>query len=500
MRDGTGHAGLQYRGEERVRVGARRVVEVPASRHGRLVWSGGGLDLMGEGLRGRWVCRLGLAEMLLICPGERVRVRSAGDHGCELRLVEFAVHGAGLRQWMYGTGAPVAVRVPGAARMLDALSGAEPAPGWAQPASAAALGEADLAEAAAHFRAQALLYELMAAYLSGVRAQRAASPLLAYAEQVRSQMAARCEQEYNVEEIARGSGVSPHRFYQVFREMTGLTPHKYLTALRLRRALRLLAGEYRSVADVAHAVGYQDELYFSRVFKRELGVAPSAFAQLARTLDVAGVSDGDLAIFGLAARPGPAGTRQGGGVKQADVSEGDLTWRQRVERLGRRLGLEGVAVHWLGLMERRLCHLRGLVRSRLGEAPLIVAAVEEEGLLVFGGRHPGLGDLLYGSAGFTPSAAVRGLRETRLASPGDLAALGCRWALFLLREGRRAGDAEEAWLATTGGEPGVQFLTVPWTGGDDADACERLVEQLTLRLLAQEAADHTRQQGCSIRI
>jgi len=484
MVGGVGLSGVRYRGEQRVAAGARRVVEVPAARNGRLAWAGtGGLILMGEGLRGRWVTPLAQGEMLLICPGERVWARNAGDHVRELRLVEFTVQGEGLRQWVYGIGAPAAVRVPGAERMLDALAAAA-------PSEKAESGEPHLGQVAVHFRAQAVLYELMAAYLAGVHAQTAASPLLAYVEQVRTQMAAHCEQEYNIEVLARASGVSPHRFYQVFREMTGLTPHKYLAAVRLRQALRLLAGGFRSVAEVAHAVGYQDELYFSRVFRRELGLAPSAFAQLARVRAVTGAPEGDLAVFGLSAAA--AVSRRG--------EEETPGWRQRVERLGRLLGLEGVAAHWVALMERRLCHLRGLVRSRLGESPFVVAAVEEEGVRVYGVRHPGLGDLLYGAAGFTPDAAVTGTRELRLSSPGDLAALGCRSAVFLVGNEEMRADCEAAWLAAAGDQPGAHCLSVLWPGQEDAAAYEHLVEQLTLRLIACESAAHTRQKGYSMHI
>ena len=67
-----------------------------------------------------------------------------------------------------------------------------------------------------------------------------------------------------------------------FQEKIGLTPLKYLTALRMKRAKSMLTaggGREHSIAEVAESCGFKDALYFSRVFKKYYGCSPSDFVQ-----------------------------------------------------------------------------------------------------------------------------------------------------------------------------------------------------------------------------
>jgi len=127
--------------------------------------------------------------------------------------------------------------------------------------------------------------------------------------------------------------------------------------------------------------------------------------------------------------------------------------------------------------------------------------VDGNGYRVFGSRHPGLGDLLYISAGFTPCTEVRGMQLAHTDSLAGVAGFGCRAALFLVHGPDRPGLAveweeavrrvdarqEDARGSAAEGAGAVRgdprCLVVGWSGTDDAAAYERLVEDLTLLLL-----------------
>jgi AraC-like DNA-binding protein len=79
--------------------------------------------------------------------------------------------------------------------------------------------------------------------------------------------------EIEFEEVAKKLGVGYRHFRRLFQEATGLAPHQYLLNLRLNHAKRLLAT--LPVAEVAGRVGFADPLYFSRIFKKKVGVAPT---------------------------------------------------------------------------------------------------------------------------------------------------------------------------------------------------------------------------------
>jgi AraC-like DNA-binding protein len=57
----------------------------------------------------------------------------------------------------------------------------------------------------------------------------------------------------------------------------GESPARYLDGIRIRKAQELLIGTSRSVKEISLEVGYRDPLYFSRAFRRKVGLSPKAF-------------------------------------------------------------------------------------------------------------------------------------------------------------------------------------------------------------------------------
>lgn len=75
------------------------------------------------------------------------------------------------------------------------------------------------------------------------------------------------------------AGLTPSSFCRAFKRSTGMTPSGYLSSLRVEKAKELLTSPDpgRTLKQVARSVGFQDELYFSRVFKKNEGVSPSLY-------------------------------------------------------------------------------------------------------------------------------------------------------------------------------------------------------------------------------
>lgn len=86
------------------------------------------------------------------------------------------------------------------------------------------------------------------------------------------------QQPYSLVRLAALFGCKAAYLLRLYRRVTGSTPTHDLIRLRIERAKRLLIGHPAlEVKQVAAAVGYDDPLYFSRLFKKETGAAPSAF-------------------------------------------------------------------------------------------------------------------------------------------------------------------------------------------------------------------------------
>lgn len=81
----------------------------------------------------------------------------------------------------------------------------------------------------------------------------------------------------SVNDIASAVGVSRSWLYRCFMEYAEQSPAMYLRDIRLQRAKSLLRRTELPVQQIAQAVGYEDPLYFSRVFSDYIGCAPSFY-------------------------------------------------------------------------------------------------------------------------------------------------------------------------------------------------------------------------------
>ncbi|WP_025116924.1 AraC family transcriptional regulator [Lysinibacillus fusiformis] len=99
---------------------------------------------------------------------------------------------------------------------------------------------------------------------------------------IRDYIAKNHHQPLTIEHLAIISGLSSSYFGEAFKRAFGQSATDYLTELRIGHAKQLLRDTDLLLREIARKVGYSDEFYFSRKFKKEVGVSPSAFSKLAR--------------------------------------------------------------------------------------------------------------------------------------------------------------------------------------------------------------------------
>lgn len=80
-----------------------------------------------------------------------------------------------------------------------------------------------------------------------------------------------------VAEMAQLVGMGRELFVKNFRTDTGCSPKRFFHRLQIRQAEQLLLGSERNVKEVAEELGFCNEFYFSRFFRKHTGVSPSQF-------------------------------------------------------------------------------------------------------------------------------------------------------------------------------------------------------------------------------
>ena len=71
--------------------------------------------------------------------------------------------------------------------------------------------------------------------------------------------------------------ISAGHLSNLLKERLGMSFSEYITAKRVQKAKELLADERLSVEKVANEVGYKDYFYFTKVFKKAVGISPSKY-------------------------------------------------------------------------------------------------------------------------------------------------------------------------------------------------------------------------------
>jgi AraC family transcriptional regulator len=111
------------------------------------------------------------------------------------------------------------------------------------------------------------------------------------------------ESQLSIDDLARTAILSKFYFSRVFRQTTGLSPGRFLSAIRLQAAKWLLSSTSQPIADVCFAVGYNSVGTFSSRFKFAVGIPPSIYRESGGLISGLRVNKrGDCRIFGAPIR------------------------------------------------------------------------------------------------------------------------------------------------------------------------------------------------------
>lgn len=87
------------------------------------------------------------------------------------------------------------------------------------------------------------------------------------------------DQDISLDGVSRLVNISAYYFSKVFKDETGENFIDYVTQVRIEKAKQLLVIKETSIKEVCVAIGYKDPNYFSRLFKKQVGVTPTEYRE-----------------------------------------------------------------------------------------------------------------------------------------------------------------------------------------------------------------------------
>lgn len=86
--------------------------------------------------------------------------------------------------------------------------------------------------------------------------------------------------EVSLGEMSDHAGLSTSHFSYVFKQQTGYSPMDYFIHLKMQRACTMLSFSQKTIHEIAYEIGYSDPYYFSRIFKKIMGVSPRSYREM----------------------------------------------------------------------------------------------------------------------------------------------------------------------------------------------------------------------------
>lgn len=122
------------------------------------------------------------------------------------------------------------------------------------------------------------LYMLLSSCIQYAQKQGTLKELqLSYVEKAKSYISTSYSYPITIEDVAAYVGISRSHLFRSFQLYQHQSPKEYLSNFRIKQACRLLKETSLSIAAIAYSVGFENNLYFSKAFKKRMEMSPSQY-------------------------------------------------------------------------------------------------------------------------------------------------------------------------------------------------------------------------------
>lgn len=132
------------------------------------------------------------------------------------------------------------------------------------------------------FQANGILYSIMSRLFEDIGFQEESWGKDSVADEVKFYLDTNYAEKIVLKDVAKNFGIHPNYMTRIFHEKFGVSPKKYLMDLKLKKACRLLTTTSLPISVISGSLGFDDQLAFSRLFKKEFKDAPSLYRKRSR--------------------------------------------------------------------------------------------------------------------------------------------------------------------------------------------------------------------------
>ncbi len=99
-------------------------------------------------------------------------------------------------------------------------------------------------------------------------------------ELIHALMHSNLHQKLDLSSLAQSVNLSKFHFIKCYKELTNTTPINYFIHLKIERACHLLDISTKPIQEISFNLGYEDSYYFSRIFKKVMGISPNQYRKM----------------------------------------------------------------------------------------------------------------------------------------------------------------------------------------------------------------------------
>ena len=133
-----------------------------------------------------------------------------------------------------------------------------------------------------YFQANGILFQIMAMLFDDINFQESNWGKSSVVDEVKFYLDINYAEKIKLRDVAKSFGIHPNYLTRIFHEKYGISPKQYLISLKLKKARRLLTTTELSVSVISSSLGFDDQLAFSKIFKKEFAVSPSEYRKQGR--------------------------------------------------------------------------------------------------------------------------------------------------------------------------------------------------------------------------